>query len=518
MLSKAAPLLPKEPTEISETQKEFARLAMEDLFFFNQYILGNGPAMNEGLHREMCDFATGYRGASTKKKRLILEPRFTLKSTCVTIAYSLQSMLAKPNTRILIDSENLSQAKSFLSSIKNQCETNERYRQLAMLLHNKWPAPEKALDEKWTNTEIVSPLRIDKSIKEPTISTAGVDVVKVGQHYDKIIMDDPVSHNNTGTQEQIQKVIDHYKLALSLLDPGGELIIIGTRWNFGDLYGYIMENHKDFFDILIRQAYKEDGSLLFPEKLSEDFLKEQKISQGSYIFSCQYLNSPVPRDDAAFKWNAYREWKGEAIPENGLLQIAELRRYTGESDFTVEERSLGVKVNFFLTIDPAIAEKERSDPTAMVVIGMDPGGRMFVVDYVNKKISGMAFFDELFRLVDTYRPIRVGVETIAYQKSLIYSIRDEMKKRGTYFVLEELKPDRDKIRRIEALQPRYEAGSLYVRTGMDDLKYQMLNFPRTTHDDIVDALAYHLQLAYPKRVKEEQEKKRVAYRSPITRY
>jgi predicted phage terminase large subunit-like protein len=499
---------------------EIAKLALEDLYFFNQYILENGSVMSEFLHREMCDFASGYRQfANGKKKRLMLEPRFTLKSTCVTIGYSLQQMMKNPNIRILIASEKLKNAATFLQGIKGYCESGEKYRQLSQLLYGKLPVPATSKEEKWTTTEIISPLRTNKMLKEPTVATGGVEVVKVGQHYDLIILDDPVSENNTNSSEQIEKVIQFYKLCLSLLDPGGRMVIIGTRWNFGDLYGYIMENHMAYFDKLVRQVYLEDGSLLFPEKLTEEFLEEQKVSQGSYIFSCQYLNSPVPKDDAIFRFDRYREWVGGY--DNGMLKIDEIRKYNGENTFDKTEESSIIPVVNYLLIDPAAGEKQMNDPTAMVVVGVDEKNRWFVIDYVNKRLQGEAWWNELFRLVATYNPRRVGIETTAFQKSLVLNAKEQMMKRNQFFSFDELKPDADKVRRIQTLQPRYEAGQIIMRTGMDEMRYQMVNFPRTTHDDLIDALAYGLQLIYVKRKKvdrDERSRPNYGYISDIVRY
>ena len=486
-----------------EKQKKLVKLSLNDLFFFNQYILGNGVVMNEKLHREMCDFVTSYRDwKGSKNKKLILEPRGSLKSTCVTIALPLQLMLKNPNIRILIDSEKLTNSKTFLHSIKGHMEATVKYRELSKLLHGKYPDPKSKKDEKWTSTEIITPLRTNRSIKEPTVATGGVDVVKVGQHYDVVIMDDPVSNNNCTTREQIEKVIQHYKLILSLLEPGGTLIIIGTRWDYGDLYGYLIENHHKYFDILVRKAINSDGHLLYPERLTKAFLDEQRASQDSYIFSCQYLNNPVPREDAVFKWDEYREWTGRF--DNRKIIINELRKYIGETKFNVTEENTAALLNVFMTIDPATSLKEHADYTAIVVCGVDNKNRIFVIDYVNKRLSGQTFWDEIFRMQELYRPNRLGIETTAFQKSLEINFKDEMTRRNVFFHFDELKPDMDKFRRIKQLQPRYEAGQIFIRDKMPDLKYQMVNFPRTPHDDIVDALSYQLQIIYQKREHKEK--------------
>ena len=478
------------------------RASLNDLFFFNQYILDNGKVMNEKLHKEMCDFSSSYRdSAGSKNKKLLLEPRGTLKSTCVTIAYPLQLMLKYPDVRILIDSEKLTNSKQFLSSIKGHVETNQKYRDLSKYLYGRYPNPTTNKEEKWTSSEVVSAIRQNKAIKEPTISCGGVDVVKVGMHYDVIIVDDPVSDNNTGTREQIEKVIQHYKLLLSLLEPNGKLIIIGTRWDFGDLYGYIIDNQAKFFDILIRKARQSDGTLLFPERLSEKFLEEQKESQGSYIFSCQYQNEPIPREDATFKWSEYREWIGDY--SDGKLHVMSQRKYTGEST-SIEEFSGKVKmVNVFMTIDPAISQAITADYTAIVVCAVDLENHIYVLDYVNERLSGQKFWDEIFRMYQKYNPKRWGIEVNAFQKSLSINLQEEMKRRGLFISRpDELKSFGDKETRIRSLQPRYEVGALIVKKGMDNLKYQLVNFPRTTHDDLIDALSYILQIAYPKQRKE----------------
>ena len=55
-------------------------------------------------------------------------------------------------------------------------------------------------------------------------------------------MDDLVVRENIGTREQREKVINFYRDTLDLLEPTGELVIVGTRWAMGDLYQHLLEN------------------------------------------------------------------------------------------------------------------------------------------------------------------------------------------------------------------------------------------------------------------------------------
>jgi hypothetical protein len=77
---------------------------------------------------------------------------------------------------------------------------------------------------------------------EPTIATTGVEKTQTSQHYDKIMLDDLVVRENISTGEQREKVITFYRDTLDLLEPGGELVVIGTRWAMGDLYQHIIDN------------------------------------------------------------------------------------------------------------------------------------------------------------------------------------------------------------------------------------------------------------------------------------
>ncbi len=48
-------------------------------------------------------------------------------------------------------------------------------------------------------------------------------------------------------------------------------------------------------------AVRPDGSLLFPNRLTKEYLARQRRIQGSYIYSHQYLNQIIPSDDQDFK-------------------------------------------------------------------------------------------------------------------------------------------------------------------------------------------------------------------------
>jgi len=453
--------------KLLELVKADAIKGLEDLYHFDKYILGY-KEMEEQPHKDLCDFM--YTG---KKKKLIMMPRGSFKSSCITIGFSLHNIILNPNIRILIASEKLANAGKFLSEIKGHIERNDYFRLCYGKMDNK-------KDEgSWNNNEITVATRT-KNMKEPTISTAGIDVTKVGMHYDMIIVDDPVSQGNVTNKEQIEKVFNWYRLLLSLLEPNGRLIIIGTRWSFADLYGTLQEEpHKDMFDIYIKQAeyYNEKGELeyLFPTRLTKEFLNEQKRIQGSYVFSCQYQNVAIAAEDATFK----SEWF----------------RYYIEND--LKDKDLAK----FMCVDPAISLEESADFTVFIIVGIDQFNNMYILHIDRGKYMPNEIVNRFLKYAKQYGTLDNGLETIAFQKTLKYQLNDKMRETNDFIQISELKNNRvnSKELRIRGLQPRYEQGTIYhLKNDLmsAELEYELMCFPKAKHDDMADCLASCLEIIY----------------------
>ena len=79
----------------------------------------------------------------------------------------------------------------------------------------------------------------------------------------------------------------------------------------------------------------------------------------------------------------------------------------------------------------------------------------------------------------------------------------QMRKRNEYFILKDVKWEADKITRIEvALEVRYANKIVFHKYGMGDLEEQLLQFPYSKHDDILDALVVTCKLLkYSKSIK-----------------
>lgn len=511
--------------DLSQLEREAFHIALDkiaqrcrhDLYYLCKHIL-DYELMEEHVHQDLCDYTTSLlpnhpnlppatgetKGMQDQfnpafKNLLLLMPRGTFKSSVVTIGFSLQMILNDPDCRILLDSETFAKSKAFLMEIKGHLENNEKYREVFKTIHGVYPDEAKRKsDLLWSDKELNIAAR-KRPRKEPTFSCAGIDTTKNGMHYDLIICDDLHSEKNVTNKEQIDQVIDHWKLAYSLLDPGKPMIVIGTRWDYNDLYQHILDNERHRFNILIRRAVKEDGSLLFPERLTKEFLEQTKMTQGSYIFSCQYLNEPVDDESATFKRSKILTKPWEYVKDR--------------------------PINWYLMVDPSY-EGEYSDFAALVVAGMDHQRDLYVRHVLRQKMTYGDIITHMFDLYGRFRPKTILLETIGTQKSIMSELNNEQKRRGTWLPVREITHrTNSKEEKIRGLAPYYEFGHIFhVKEcpQREDLEYELLHFPRGKHDDIIDALASVLEVATaPNATKTPdsvKEKRRVLYkpRSPIT--
>lgn len=482
-----------------------AERCKRDLFFLCKNILSiDSSLITENTHRDLCEITKpllpgydpelepvnlhvkerlidGQRDETmsdqfdpNRNKLLILMPRGTFKSSIVTIGFTLQYLLNDGDARILIDSETYSKSKDFLAEVKGHLEDNSKYRDIFKAIHGVFPDDNKRDSSvRWTDKAVDLACRKHKR-KEPSISCSGIDRSINGLHFDLIIEDDLHSEKNVTNKEQIEQVINHRKLATSLLDPGMPRITIGTRWDYQDAYQHILDNSRDSYNIIIRKAIEDDGSLLFPERLTLEFLNQQKRDQGTYIYSCQYMNNPVDDDTATFKKSYFRTMEWSLVKDK--------------------------PINWFLAIDPS-AGGEYSDYAAFVLCGMDAQNELYVRQIHRAKMNYAEIITLMFDWNQKYQPRRIALETVATQKTIEYMLNDEQKRRSLWLPVQTIKTrDNTKKERIEALAPYYEFGRIHhVKecNQLDELEYELLHFPKGTHDDVADALATILDVATP---------------------
>jgi hypothetical protein len=185
------------------------------------------PRWSEPLHTDALNVIT-----APGDRKLLLLPRGHQKSTIFSVALTIQEILKNPDIRVKLISATWPLAKDLLHQTKSILEQSALPEIFGPFLQPKC---------RWT-TDVIDVAQRTKWLKDPTISTGGIDTGKTGGHCDLMIFDDIVTPENTTTPDQVRKVVDGYQACLPLLDPGGKLLIIGTRYVMADIYGYLIEN------------------------------------------------------------------------------------------------------------------------------------------------------------------------------------------------------------------------------------------------------------------------------------
>lgn len=455
-------------------------LCENDLKFLCTVILGMED-WQDGLHDELAEYLQ-----KLSKRKLILIPRHHLKSSIVSVGFTIQQILKNHNIRILLTNATLKRCEEMMYQIQGYLTERSILPQLYGDFTGK--------GTRWTVDQFTIAQRTKGAIKEPTISIASLTTNVTGGHYDLILNDDLVERGNIGTAEQIQKVKDFFKDCLNL-SPRNPIITVGTRWNINDLYGDLLK--RPDFDAFVRKAVDDSGTVVFPNMVCKDrtdpdwedkiCLEFQKEILGPFEFSCQFMNNPI--DESAI------EFKDSWIQEQPI---------SGETASVL---------NFepgYLTVDPALRLKETNDPTGFVVSKIGPGNLIYILEAYSKKTDTQGLIDEIFKLVALYNIKTVGIETVGAQLAIIHPLKQEMRLRKVFFKIDELKTStrETKAARIRGLIPYYANGQVIHRLKLSELKDQLIQFPRALHDDVIDALAY--QIPYWKAYKDPIKKKRPA--------
>jgi len=213
------------------------KLALKDFFCFAKHILGYKD-LEWSVHGECTKTLE-----STATKKLIVMPRGSFKSSLGSVAYPIWRLLRDPDLTILLDSELYTNSKNLLREIKGHLASKRFISVFGNLVGNKWDEGEIILNSRTRNR------------KEASITVGGIGTTKVGQHYDLIIGDDYNSASNSDTAEKCQKVIDHFKYNLNILNPSGEYLLIGTRYAELDVIGYVLSTVLD-------EKYLAEGKLI----------------------------------------------------------------------------------------------------------------------------------------------------------------------------------------------------------------------------------------------------------------
>ena len=439
------------------------------------------PAATPEFHKEIWELVT-----SNSKQVAIAAPRYHAKSTAVTHAYTLASVLFRESRYALIVSDTVTQAVQFLGDIKKELLDNDDLRSLFSVSS----FPKDTEDDLIVEMEDGHTFRIQAKGSEQKLR--GLKWANLRP--DLIIGDDMENDEIVMNKDRRQKFKRwFYGALIPCVSSSGKIRIVGTILHLDSLLENLMPasllvSHRGFKS-LIREDLKEYSENLLPWKSikyrahTDDFSKllwpemksatEFRMQKDDYVrqgladvYSQEMLNIPLDITDTFFKKSDFIAIRPED-EKNNLI--------------------------YYATCDLAVSQSQKADYSAFVVGGMDSEGRLYCKHVVKQRMDALEIVDTILMIQKIYKPVLFGLEQGTIQKAIGPYLNEEMLKRGEFINTVLLKPSGDKLTRARSIQARMRSGACKFDKNAEwyqGFEDELLRFPRDKHDDQVDAWAY----------------------------
>jgi hypothetical protein len=461
-----------------------AERGQRDLFFFCHDILGYKDMLPR-VHQQVCDVygpsdpKIPFDQQDTIHNYLVLDPRGEFK-TSISIGKALQNWVNFPEIATLRMSGIETLVKRTIQETRSHLLSNSTLRDLypdAVPWSEKKGEGGLAPSDFGTAYGLTHPLRKNPR-REPTLTISTLESVKAGSHYEWVTGDDLVHEKNYQTRDLLQKTIDDWDLARNLLNPRGYRELLGTRYDWSDLYGRIIETNKGQWRIHVRPIWTEDlayakangfhipetylpGDLihLHPERWTLRELCEIQ-DDNPYLFNCQRLNNPVPAsaDNFPMLELVKHTVKRDKYPDTGLL-------------------------NIFMVWEFNFADAE-AEPAVGVVGGWDSKGRLFIVDLVMGRFKPSMLIDLMVDFWQKWPISRCAFEDSKKQRMIEPGLMSRLRKMRLSFPMDWVKfggnaqTDDDKINHVLALEPLLRENQLWFHADLPHLTNLYLQFSR----------------------------------------
>ena len=311
-----------------------------------------------------------------------------------------------------------------------------------------------------------------------------------GNRADFIPIDDPIKGRQEADSEVTRKrTVEAYQDdILTRLKPGGSIMLTQTRWHEEDLAGSLLPVAYDGESGMIEcrdgnvwevicipaQAYRADdplgrkvGEYIWPEWFPEDHWGTFK--RNARTWSALYQQKPTPEEGDYFKADWLKPYT--VMPDPRTLRVY------GGSDYAVSA--------------------DKGDFTVHAVVGLDPDGRMYLLDLWRKQAPSDVWVESFCDLVREYEPMSWAEETGQIKSGVGPFLERRMRERQAYVVREQFPTRGDKAIRAQSIRARMALDGLYVPVNAPwyaDFRSELLSFPAGKHDDQVDAIGLVGQL------------------------
>lgn len=306
------------------------------------------------------------------------------------------------------------------------------------------------------------------------------------------VLDDLVSDDDAKSPAAMQTIKDTiYKGVMYALHPTKQKVIFnGTPFNKNDILYEAVESgawHVNVWPICERfPCTREEFKGAWEDRFTFDYV------QGQYE-------------------TMLKAGKIQAFQQELMLQITSAEdRLVQDEELVFYDRATLLQnkhnFNFYITTDWATSKKQTADFSAISVWAYNANGDWFWVDGIHERQTMDRSMDDLFRLVQEYKPQAVGMEVTGQQGGFLSLFQREMMTRNIWFNFAQgkggqpgIRPVTDKLSRFHLVVPLFKAKKIFfpehlrskgmVAELLSQVSLATKDGLKSKHDDALDTVS-----------------------------
>jgi predicted phage terminase large subunit-like protein len=460
--------------DLQDLKRIASAILATDFYSFVQEsfpIVSGGARLMPNWHLEAIAYELSQVMKGSTKRLIITVPPRSLKSICASVCFPAFVLGHDPTARLIC----VSYAESLARKHANDCRALMRSALFQGIFRTRI-SPAKD-----TETEVMTTARGSRL----ATSVGGTLTGRGGQF---IIIDDPLKPQDAHSEAARESLKQWYaNTLLSRLDhkDDGSIIVVMQRLHPDDLVGHLLEQggwrHLNLPAIAeeetiieldaTRRHHRRIGDLLHSARESQAALDELKASMGSMEFAAQYQQAPVPIGGNLIKWSWFKFYDQRPVIQPGDRII--------------------------VSWDTAMSSGQLADYSACVVL-LVRKETVYVVDVVRARLEYPDLKRVVLQMHERWRNAGTwSYDLLIEKKGSGLSLIQDLRRHNIHPVAVE--PEGDKVLRMVAQTSPIEAGAVHLpanATWMEEFKKEILSFPKSRHDDQIDALSQALKRAY----------------------
>lgn len=443
---------------------------MAKMFFPERFSAEFSP-----LHDEIFDLID-----SGERKIAIAAPRGIGKTSIVGLALSARKILFQQCRFLAYISQSSGSAELQTENLKRELVANQLVKKLFGNIKSKGTG---VMDETFSKRAWVASVGDNNfnTLVYPRGSGQQVRGILYGNARPDLIIIDDLEEAKTMENEEIRKSRKEWFNAdlikcVSRVDKNYQMIYIDTLKHEDSLLEDLMDapGWVSVRQELCDDNFKSNAPSMISDSEIADELNYHRKKGMMDVFYREFRNIPISKEDAVFMPEYFKSYNDVELGSSA--EFKNLRNV--------------------VLVDPAKTVKLHSADSAIVGVGVDRNShKIYVRDVVSGKMYPDELYEESLEMVKRLRAHTLAVEVTSLNEFITQPFKNQMRVKGVFPQWVSLHARAKKEERIAMLAPYYRQGYIYHNEACcTKLESQLLGFPRSKLWDIMDALAYIVEL------------------------